>query len=300
MMLRLGIVDFDSSHSIEFTRRLNQVGVSRDQWVEGARIVAGWPGDSRMAPERIAHFRPQIEACGVTVVESPEALLQEQLDGILILSLSGQRHGERALPFLEAGIPTYVDKPFTCAVDDAQQMLALAEKTNTLLFSSSGLRFTEDVTHFQSQQNRYGALLGCLCFGPAKRAEGNPGLFHYGIHTTELLFTLMGPGCIEVRTHFQPDCELVTAQWQDDRLATLRGNRSGSTAYGFVAFCEEGVIPVSVSTRTAYRNLCEQIVLAFETNTAPVPPSTTLEIVRFISASLESEQHHGKPIALAA
>ncbi|MCA9041142.1 MAG: Gfo/Idh/MocA family oxidoreductase [Planctomycetaceae bacterium] len=298
MMLRLGIVDFDSSHSIEFTRRINQVGVTRDQWVEGARVVAAWSGDSRMAPERIAVFRPLVEACGVQFVESPEELL-DQIDAVLILSLSGERHWERARPFLQAGMPTYVDKPFACSVADAEQMVALAEESGTFLFSSSGLRFTDEVLHFQ-QQKQYGDLLGCLSYGPAKRAEGNPGLFHYGIHATELLFTLMGTGCVEVSTQYQTDCEVVTARWQDGRLATLRGNRTGSTAYGFVAFCEAGVLPVSVSTRSAYRNLCQQIIHGFQTKTTPVPPTTTLEIVRFINASLKSEQQEGKLIPLVA
>ncbi|MAT15416.1 MAG: oxidoreductase [Planctomyces sp.] len=296
MMLRLGIVDFDSSHSIEFTRRLNQVGISRDQWVDGARVVAGWPGDSRMAPARIDHFLPQIAACGVDIVDSPESMLGA-IDAVLVLSLSGERHLERAEPFLREGIPTYVDKPFACSLADAEAISDLATNTDTLLFSSSGLRFSDDVTHFQ-KQSHYGELHGCHVYGPAKRAEGNPGLFHYGIHATELLFTLMGPGCAELYTTYTDDAEIVTARWSDDRLASLRGNRVGNTAYGFVAFCEAGVIPVSVSTRSVYRNLCQQIVNAFKTGTPPVPLSTTLEIVRFICASLKSEQQSGKRVSL--
>ncbi len=52
-MIRLGIVDFDTSHAVEFTRRLNHVGIAEDQWVEGARVVAGVPGVSEVAPEVI-------------------------------------------------------------------------------------------------------------------------------------------------------------------------------------------------------------------------------------------------------
>ena len=40
-MLRLGIVDFDSSHSVEFTKRLNHKNVAEEQWVEGAQVVLG-------------------------------------------------------------------------------------------------------------------------------------------------------------------------------------------------------------------------------------------------------------------
>ena len=36
-MLRLGIVDCDTSHVAAFTARLNHVDVPEDQWIEGAR-----------------------------------------------------------------------------------------------------------------------------------------------------------------------------------------------------------------------------------------------------------------------
>jgi len=71
-MLRLGIVDFDSSHCVEFTRRINGIGVPSDQQVEGARVVLGWPGTSEMAPQRIEGFQPEIAALDVELVEDPE------------------------------------------------------------------------------------------------------------------------------------------------------------------------------------------------------------------------------------
>src|SRR5262245_48433562 len=118
LMLRLGIVDFDSSHCIEFTRRFNHVGLSSDQHVEGARIVAGWPGTSEMAPERIPGFRDEMVAAGVPLVDEPGDLIG-QIDAVLILSLCGAAHLERVRPFLTAGIPAYVDKPFACNLGDA-------------------------------------------------------------------------------------------------------------------------------------------------------------------------------------
>ena len=49
-MIRLGIVDFDTSHAVEFTKRLNHVDIAEDQWVEGAKVVAGVPGRRRSRP----------------------------------------------------------------------------------------------------------------------------------------------------------------------------------------------------------------------------------------------------------
>ena len=95
-MLRLGIVDFDSSHCVEFTRRINGIGVPVDQCVTGARVVLGWPGTSEMAPERIERFRPEIESLNVDLVDDPADMIG-QVDAALVLSLSGTPHLELSL-----------------------------------------------------------------------------------------------------------------------------------------------------------------------------------------------------------
>ena len=41
-MIRLGIVDFDTSHVVQFTKRLNHIDIAEEQWVEGAKIVMGY------------------------------------------------------------------------------------------------------------------------------------------------------------------------------------------------------------------------------------------------------------------
>jgi virulence factor len=291
-MIRLGVVDFDSSHSIEFTQRFNQVGVAADQFVEGARVVLGCPGESLMAPERIPGFLEQVKSCDVELVERPEDMLG-RIDAVLVLSLCGTAHRNRVTPFLEAGIPAFVDKPFACSVADAEAMVELADTKNTVLYHSSALRFCEEVGRFNHRIDDYGKTHGVLSYGPAKRAEGNPGLFHYGIHPTEVLFTVMGLGCRRVATCFTGGAELVTAEWDDGRIATLRGNRDGSTAYGFVAFCENGVIDQPISAQYAYRNLCRSMVETFKTGTPAVDHETNLQIVRFIAASMRSEQRDG-------
>ena len=296
-MLRLGIVDLDSSHSVEFSRRFNHAGVDREQWVEGAQVVAAWSGGSVMAPERISGFQAELESIGVGIVDRHEQLL-DQIDGVLILSLCGDCHLERARLFLEARIPTFVDKPFACSVSDAREIVELAHQHQTTLLNSSALRFSREVKDSVLQNQQLGPINGAITYGPAKRATGNPGLFHYGIHSVELLFELLGPGCEKVSTVWSADAEVVTGVWADGRIGTIRGNRTGVTSYGFVAYCEGGVVPEIVSTRFAYRNLCREIVRSFESGQPSVMHKSNLDVVRFVQASLQSEQSGGQPVLL--
>lgn len=298
-MIRLGIVDFDSSHCVEFARRLNHVGLDAEQTVDGARVVVGWPGTSEMAPERIAAFTGQVEACGVELVEEPADMLG-RIDAVLVLSLCGAVHLQRVRPFLEAGVPAYVDKPFACSLGDAEEIVRAAEENGTFVYSSSAMRFAAEMERFVEKLDACGPLYGVLCYGPAWRAAGNPGLFHYGIHAVEMLYTLMGPGCERVSTMASEQAEVVTGQWRDGRIAGIRGNRAGATAYGFTAFCETGVLNRGVSTRYAYRNLCRSIVEAFRSGRPAVSNDVTLEIVRFVLAARKSEQEGGRRVELSS
>ena len=60
---------------------------------------------------------------------------------MLIESQQGGVHWQRARPFLEAGLPCYIDKPFTCSVADARKLVSLAEQKKVSIFSSSSLRY---------------------------------------------------------------------------------------------------------------------------------------------------------------
>ncbi len=300
-MIKLGLLDFDTSHAVEFTRRLNHKGIAQDQWVDGAEVVIGCPGTSEIMPERIPEYAKTISALGVPLVEKPEEMIGK-VDGMLIESQEGGMHWQRARPFLEAGIPCFIDKPFTCSVADARKIIDLAAKKNVPIFSSSSLRYAQELTQYVAEK-KHGRILGCVAYGPApefeKNPKLNPGLYHYGIHAVEILYTLMGPGCERVTSTHEKDVDVVTGQWKDGRVATVRGIRRGQSDYGVLAFAEKGVHPVPIGTRYIYRELLKKIVEMFQTKKSPLDIGVTLEIVAFIEAANKSGHNHGAGEKLA-
>src|SRR5262249_37353291 len=151
--------------------------------------------------------KKQLEKLGVQLVDRPQDMIGK-VDGMLIESQEGGAHWERARPFLEAGLPCYIDKPFTCGVADAHKIVDLARKKKLPVFSSSSLRYAPELVAF-CEDGQHGKVLGALAYGPAplfeKDARLNPGLFHYGIHAVEILYTLMGPGCRRVTCTHEKD-----------------------------------------------------------------------------------------------
>jgi predicted dehydrogenase len=300
-MIRLGVVDFDSSHSVEFTKRLNHRGVSEDQWVDGAQVVAGCVLPSAVTEQaRVDQYvRTFSEELGLPLLARPEELIGK-VDGVLIESVDGSVHLERARPFIEAGLPVFVDKPFTCSVKDARELLALAEKKKVPIFSSSSLRYAPEVSNFRTGAHHQGKTLGCDAYSPASTHPRNPGFFHYGIHGVETLYAVMGPGCASVSCSTEAGSDVATGRWKDGRIGTMRGIRSGSSGFGFTAFCEEKIVPVTLGTRYIYRELLKQVVEMFRTGKPPLDPRETLEIVAFMEAALQSSAEAGRPVPIAA
>lgn len=297
-MIRIGLIDFDTSHVAAFTQRLNHVDTAPENFVEGARVVAGWPGDSAIMPERIPGYAEQLRGYGIELVPEPEELLG-RIDAVMIESQQGARHRERARPFLEAGLPTFIDKPFAANAEDADAIIALARRHRAPLMSCSALRYDPEVTEALRLRDKLGPLLSADVWTSAALHEGNPGLLHYGIHGVEVLYTLMGAGCIEVRQVSTPGADIVTGLWPEGRLGVVRGLRAGQGGFGFTAHYEKGHHMAVIEGAAFYTEMLKAIVGMFATGEEPIPLAETREIVAFMEAAATSVSKQGQAVAVA-
>lgn len=291
-VIRLGILDFDTSHAVEFTKRLNHKNVKEDQWVEGAEVVLGCPGESKLSPERIPGFTEEMKKLGVPLVDKPADLIGK-VDGMLIEAVDGSVHFERAKPFLEAGIPCFIDKPFVCSVADAKKLIELAREKKLELFSSSSLRYAPELVDVL-KEGKQGKVVGAVSHGPGTTHARNPGLFHYGIHAVEVLYAAMGPGCERVTCTHEKNVDVVTGHWRDGRVGTVRANREhGGGTYGVTLFAEKGTRHLDIPTTYIYRELLKKVVEFFQTGKSPLDIEVTLEMVGFMEAAIRSGNNHG-------
>jgi hypothetical protein len=297
-MLRIGLVDFDTSHVEAFTQRFNHLDIAETEWVDGARVVAGCPGDSEMMPERIPGYTEKLRGYGIELVARPEDLLGK-IDAVMIESQQGARHLERARPFLEAGLPTFVDKPFAQTVAQAEAMIALAKTHNAPLLSCSALRYDPQIAAALAKQEPLGRILSVDVWGACALHPGNPGLLHYGIHGVEMLYALLGPGCRQVRTIRTEPGEVAVALWPNDIPSTLRGLRAGQYGFGFVAHYEKGHVPYSIEGAAFYRELLKTFVRMCETRAPVLDYATMREIIAFIGAADASAEQGGAAQSLA-
>ncbi len=299
-MKRVGIVDWDTSHVVQFTMRLNRVDeIDQEQWIDSDyRVVAGYQGTSEITDdERMAEYKEKLTGWGVELVDDYHELV-DMVDAVLIESQSGYAHLEKARPFIEAGIPTYIDKPFVIDVADGLEIKRLAAEHGVPVFSSSSLRYAPEVVEVAEGADDVGDVVGVHAYSPASLHDANPGLAHYGIHGVEIMYALMGPGCVEVACLSEEGGEVSVGRWADGRVASMRGTRAGAHAYGFTVWGDKGVRLSGISTQFIYRELLKRIVSMFETGEAPLDLDETLEIAAFIAAAFESANNGGAPTKL--
>ena len=294
--IRIGIVDFDTSHVVEFSKRINHAGVSEDQWVHGGRVVAGYPGVSEITPaETIEAYTAQCrDECGVEIVDRPEALL-DKVDAVMIESQCGAVHLERARPFLEAGMPVFIDKPFANTVEQAWALVDLADENGARLFSSSSLRYALEVQSLKRDKSELGDIMVVDATSPGSLHPSNPGLLHYGIHGVEIVYALLGSGCKYVTCNSTDAGDYVLGTWHDGGVGIVRAMRQGDHGFSVAAWGEKGSRESPIDTTFIYRELLVEVIKMFEHGPDHRLIGETIEIISFIEAAARSAATGGEP-----
>jgi predicted dehydrogenase len=296
--IRVGIIGYDTSHAPAFARLLNQPDVPYA--IGGARVVCGFPSyseDIESSRGRVEEYRSALSALGVREVASIGELL-DQVDAVLLESVDGRRHLTEVMPVLEAGKPVFVDKPLAASYRDALEIVRRAGATGTRLFSASSLRFDANVLAVQEAICGQ-RVHGCDAFSPATLEATNPGLFWYGVHAVELLYTFMGMGCETVRCMSTPDADVVVGEWNDGRLGSMRGTRTGDHDYGVTVHSATTLQTRYNREIPIYAQLLQRIVAFFGGQPAPVAPAETLETMAFMQSALTSAAEGGRAVQLA-
>lgn len=291
---RIGIIGLDTSHSVAFTKALNAPDAGPE--FGGFRIVAAYPkgsNDIKSSVERIPGYIEEVKKFGVEIVGSIEELLPK-VDAVLLETNDGRIHLQQAIPVLKAGKRMFIDKPIAASLADAIAIFAASAHYNVPLFSSSSLRYLSGIKDIK--EGVAGKVMGADTFSPATLEKTHPDLFWYGIHGVEALFTVMGTGCRSVVRVSTENTDLVTGTWNDGRIGTFRGIRSGKGDYGGTAFCEKDI--VSIGKYAGYNPLLIQIINFFKTGVPPVTKDETIEIFAFMAAAEESKKRGSEMILI--
>lgn len=300
--IRVGMIGIDTPHAVDFTKIMNDPQATDAR--AGVTVVAAYVGGYDDSPESVAFRKqcvPQIKELGVKIVPTIDELLA-QVDVVMIQTLHGHTHLAEAKQVIAAGKTLYIDKPLAGSLADCVEIAETAKQAGVPWFSDSSLRFASGIRAFREGKNKdaIGDVMGCDAWGPNSPLEPKtmPDLFYYGIHGTEILFTIMGTGCKTVtRVHGEGGdmpvgTDVVVGVWGDGRVGTFRS----ANGFGATVFGTKGTMPSG--GYTGYDPLVVEIAQFFKTGKPPVSPEEILEVYAFMAAADVSKNQGGTPVSI--
>ena len=296
MSIKIGLIGLDTSHVTAFAE------IFKTQQVPGAEITYGFPGgspDFDLSSTRVAGYTKRLqEEFGVTMLASPAAVA-EQSDLVFITSVDGRVHRRLFEEIVKFKKPTFIDKPFTTTVADAQAIIDRAAQMSVPIMSASALRYVDNFQAALTGDAEQGRIMGIDTYGPMEIQPSQPGLFWYGIHCIEMIVAALGVGCQCVQAMATDECDLISFQWSDGRSATYRGSRKAHNKFGAVIHRQKIARQIDVGAAKCPMTVCmlEAILRTLPAGKTDVPVAETLEIVRVICAANQSRTT-GQPVNL--
>lgn len=280
-MFRLGIIGSDNSHAETFSKLAN-LGALEGTHYSDVRVTHIYGTD----PERT---RQVADAGNIGHVVSKAEDMIGKVDGVLCVWRHGAKHLADTLPFLEAGIPAFVDKPLATTVEDATKLVTAAEHAGVGFTSFSTLRFADSMIAFNAEVSETaGELTAGVSTCPVDLESEYGGAFFYGIHAVEMMHAVWGYGCQSVCAHAHNKNVMAVCRFESGPLVTV--NLLGDAAHVFHvgAFGRKGNLASLIDSSSGYRTGLKVIVDTLRLNEWPLTREQLLEPVKIMSALLKS------------
>jgi predicted dehydrogenase len=253
--------------------------------IPGARVTHVWTEDPAEA-EHIAgaSLIPH-------VVTRPEEVIG-QVDAVLIPTDRGEEHVARCRPFVEAGLPIFVDKPLVDNADDLHQFMTWVE-TGRPIMSSSCMRYAKEFAPFRASTHDLGELRWAS-------VTTNNSWERYGIHALEGVYPILGPGFISARNTGDRRRNIVHLQHRAGCDVHVIAVDDMEGAFGLLQLCGTRA-SASAAFRDSFYAFKAQLAAFVDfvrTGKPPFPFEQTVELMRIIVAGIWSREQGGREVML--
>lgn len=280
-MIEVGIVGTNTSHAKVFAGLLNGVD-GQPPRVEGARVTGVWSSGKEGLSGFHTGAADLAEAFQISQVVADPTDLIDTVDLALILDDlgGGTLHPELAKPFLEAGVPTYIDKPMALTLAEAGDLFELAAVHGTPLMSCSALRFATELDSFRPEA--VGELSTLISIGPGD-------WYNYGIHAVEAALAVRGPGAESVRRFSSEDRDITVIEDRSGPRIVIGTLRDATVPFHLTGYGTRGVVQSTIEDYQGfYANTMAAAVRMAGTGISPIDRTTTTEVLAILAAGERS------------
>lgn len=175
--------------------------------VAGAKVTHVWTQDRKIS-EHIA-TASLIE----TVVDKAEDMIGK-VDAVVLARDDPENHVAMAKPFIDAGVPIFIDKPLASSREDLEYF-ADSVAAGKFLMSCSSMRYAAENLPVKKEMDSFGEI-------ELATVVGKKDWLKYGVHMLEGLFDLFDdPKAVSVRHISKSGKDIVYVEFDTGLLATV-------------------------------------------------------------------------------
>lgn len=211
---------------------------------------------------------------GVTRCDTISELC-EKSDVIIVLAPSNpEKHLQYAKEVLPFGKRTYIDKTFAPNLKTAEEIFKIAEQCGTPFFSTSAMRFADELNKLKGANNLI-------------ITAGGGNFPEYMIHPVEMTVKLLEDSVKKVKVEKLGEQRICHAETENGKRASIVYSPLEVTSIN----CEtkEGDYTHIDISSEFFIKLIEEIIKFFDTGLLPFDIKQTLEVMRFRDALLNAE-----------
>lgn len=185
--VRIGIIGAENSHTAAYGKLFNI-----EKKFSGVEVLYVWGETEEFA-------RKAMEKGGIpNRVKDPKEMLGK-IDALIVCHRHAKYHLGAAEPFVEAGIPTFIDKPFCYRTEEGKRFLSIARKYGTPVTSYSSIAHRDATFDMKKQVEEMGEINNVVSYGPADLDSEYGGIFYYGVHLIQPLMYIFGDDIEKVK-----------------------------------------------------------------------------------------------------
>ncbi len=279
----IGAIGAENSHTVAIAKIINI-----DKKIKGMRVDYVW-GETKAYAEDAAE-RGQIP----NIVKKPTDMLGK-VDAIFVDHRHPKYHLDAARPFVQKGIPAFIDKPFCYRSSEGKKFLAMAKRKGTPVTSFSVLPHFDAFQEFKKKASKIGNIVSATSFGPCDLKSKWGGVFFYGIHQVDVMLHAFGYDVKAVLvTKNGPANATGQLFYPSGLIATMALIKEGSPGFGMSAIGTDGTVTMPIEGGDdPYLNGVKCFTKMFRTGKEPMTREQMLRPVQLLEA-MEKSVKSGK------
>ncbi|MBR5553950.1 MAG: Gfo/Idh/MocA family oxidoreductase [Clostridia bacterium] len=178
---------------------------------------------------------------GVKIMQSFDEA-KGKVDGVIITARHGDNHMKYAAPYIEDGVPFFIDKPFTINPDEGEKLCKRLEENGCRFVGGSSLKHVKEVKEMKKDRldGKGKRTVGGFLCAPIDLGSPYGGFYFYAQHLVEILIEVFGVDVKKVCALKSPVGITLNFRYDDFDVTGIFAEKN--YIYGAVRHTEEGVL----------------------------------------------------------